>query len=223
MLSTLDRQIMYPIKSFFMLITSISSIRSILYLVPIGLFCLVPNIRSNDSDFYGGGGGILFPVFNDNVSVKKEVLKISYNKIWRKYGYQSDDLPLHVEVDYEFYNHGGEQELLIGFESMLGGEHHDEIPNIANFKVIVNGLLVPHQSKIIHDPYAVFNSEKANKIDSIFSNDSDEIPNRYIYYFKAVFKQGVNRITHSYDCNFVSNTVGNYAHDLSYASIEMEK
>lgn len=174
--------------------------------------------EGNDGELYGGGGSSLFPVFNDNVSVKKEVLKISYNKNWRKNEYQSDDLPLHVEVDYEFYNHGGEQEILIGFEAMLAtpNEGNEIVPDIKNFLVVVNGMNVPYESKIIHDPYAVFNSEKANKIDSIFSNDSDEIPNRYIYYFKAVFKQGVNRITHSYDCNFVSNTVGNYAHDLSY-------
>lgn len=200
-----------------MLITSISSIRTILYLVSIGLFCLVLNVRSNDSDFYGGGGGILFPVFNDNVSVKKEVLKISHTKKWREKRYESDDLPLHVEIDYEFYNHGGEQELLIGFESMLGGEHQDEIPNIANFKVIVNGLMVHHESKNINDPYSLLNNDNGNRLDSIYSKDSSGQPNRYIKYFKALFKHGLNTISHSYECGFTSVSVGpvySYEYDL---------
>lgn len=76
-------------------------------------------VEGNDGEFYGGGGSSLFPIFNDNVSVRKEVLKISYTKNLTNNKYVSDNLPLHVEIDYEFYNHGNEQELLIGFEVML--------------------------------------------------------------------------------------------------------
>jgi len=180
-------------------------------------------VEGNDGEFYGGGGSSLFPIFNDNVSVRKEVLKISYTKNLTNNKYVSDNLPLHVEIDYEFYNHGDEQELLIGFESMLAPtEGGNEVPpDIKDFRVMVNGMNVTYESRIIHDPYAIYNSEKSNKNDSIFSKDSneneDENPNRYIYYFKAVFKQGINRINHSYDCNYVSSTNGSYANDLSYS------
>ena len=87
----------------------------LLFLVDLSLF-------GNDSDFYGGGGGVLFPVLNDQISVKREVLKITHrgNKTWisdvRK------ENPITVEVDYLFFNHGKSTVLNIGFEAFLGGE-----------------------------------------------------------------------------------------------------
>ena len=188
--------------------TVLLGIRTFIFFICSSILLLFNNLKANDGEFYGGGGGILFPVFNDNVSVKKEVLKISHTKNWRKKRYESDREPLHIEVDYEIYNHGAEQELLIGFESMLGGEHNDVIPDIANFKVNINGLIVPYESKIINDPYALLNNDNGNRLDSIYSKDSSGQPNRYIKYFKALFKHGSNTIHHSYECGFTNTSVG---------------
>ena len=200
-----------------MITTVLQGIRKFIFFICSSILLLFHNLIANDGDFNGGGGGILFPVFNDNISVRKEVLKISYSDKRKVLGYNSEDNPIHVDIDYEFFNHGQEQEIVIGFEAMLGGEEEDAIPEIANFVVLVNGKKVEHKSKLINDPYAVLNNEKANLIDSLFSKDTNYNPNRYIKYFKAKFKHGINKISHSYDCDYTSDAVGplySYSYDL---------
>lgn len=192
-------------------------IQTFIFFICSSILLLFHNLKANDSDLNGGGGGILFPVFNDNISVRKEILKISYSDKRKVLGYDGEDNPIHVDIEYEFFNHGQEQDIIIGFEAMLGGEEQDDIPEIANFVVLVNGGKVNHKSKLINDPYAVLNNDKANWIDSLYSKDTNYTPNRYIKYFKAYFKHGINKISHSYDCDYTSDAVGpiySYSYDL---------
>ena len=49
--------------------TVLLGIRTFIFFICSSILLLFNNLKANDGEFYGGGGGILFPVFNDNVSV----------------------------------------------------------------------------------------------------------------------------------------------------------
>lgn len=181
----------------------------LLFLVDLSLF-------GNDSDFYGGGGGVLFPVLNDQISVKKEVLKITHrgNETWisdvRK------ENPITVEVDYLFFNHGKSTVLNIGFEAFLGGEEHDQIPDIQQFTVLVNGKKVRAKPHLIDDTLDITKRISWKNILQIEPEQSYS-NKRYVYLFKALMKKGFNRIKHRYKCFYTGMRVSycaNYSYDL---------
>jgi hypothetical protein len=172
-------------------------------------------LLANDSDFYGGGGSALFPIMNNQISVKKEVLKITHRESENE-DYPRRVLPITVDVDYLFYNHGKTVQLTIGFEAMLGGEEGDAIPEIKGFSVLVNGKKVKAKPQLLHDPYALSSSTvQQNKPED--ENDENYRSNRYVYLFKAVLKPGYNRVKHQYKCYYTGTQVYNcasYSYDL---------
>lgn len=178
------------------------------------IFAQLP-LLANDSNFHGGGGGVLFPIMNNQISVKKEVLKITHRES-ENYDYPPKVLPITVDVDYLFFNHGKSTQLTIGFEAMMGGEVGNEIPDIKGFLVLVNGKKVKAKPQLVNDPYALSSSTILQK-ESEDENDENYKLNRYVYLFKAVLKPGLNRIKHRYKCYYTGTHVNNcasYTYDL---------
>ena len=151
---------------------------------------------SNDGA-YRASGNQLIPVYETNVSVKKEILSI--RRINKQFAA--------ITVYYEFFNPGKGKEVLVGFEAappsgdVDGTPTKGEHPYISKFTVNLNGLQVPYNVAYVKDSLYY----KNGKIRSISLGQameenaaSDEPSFFYVYHFKANFKEGLNVLTHTY-------------------------
>ncbi|QQS40900.1 MAG: YARHG domain-containing protein [Acidobacteriota bacterium] len=132
----------------------------------------------NDGVFYAQGN-TLVPLQETQVRLKKEILKF----------FIRDFRFADVDVDFEFYNPGGDRTLTVGFVSppAMGDVEEDEggHPRITNFTVNVNGKDLEY--KIAQMEKTSFNAE------ALDVNGFD-----YVYYFTMTFKPGLNRVRHTY-------------------------
>ncbi|NML21977.1 YARHG domain-containing protein [Pseudoflavitalea sp. G-6-1-2] len=163
---------------------------------------------SNDGA-YRVNGNQLIPVYETDISVKKEILTIK--RINERFAT--------ITVNYEFFNPGKGKELIVGFEaytpsgdvdpSPVNGHH----PYISKFTVNLNGLEIPYKLAYVKDSLYY----KNGKFKSLtlaqaqaMAEETDYPEFFYVYHFKAAFKEGLNTLVHTYIVELSSSITDNY-------------
>ncbi len=178
------------------------------------LFAAVYSIRSfaNDGSFYASGNQLI-PVFETDVSIKKEILTLK--KIRNQF--------IEVTVYYEFYNPKEEKEITVGFEAASpegdvdGRPKNGLHPYMRDFTVQLNGEMLTYNVAYVTDStYAKNGIIKSKKLADVISSIQDEnsVDFFYVYYFKAKFRKGLNIIKHTYNYNLSGSVTYNY--DFEY-------
>jgi hypothetical protein len=174
----------------------------LLLLLNLSLFSL-----ANDGAYYGSGNHLI-PIFETEISVKKEILSIKRN-----------GSKMEVTVYYEFFNPSKDKEILVGFEAFSpegdvdGTPKNSQHPYMYDFTVNLNDQILPHQVSIIEDSIQLDNDQI--KSIHIENNDNEyDIPFYYVYHFKAKFKSGLNIVKHTYSYQ-VSTGVA-YEYNFNY-------
>jgi hypothetical protein len=150
--------------------------------------CLAIGAWANDGVYYVRGNQLV-PIHEADISVEKEVLTISL----------CDDGYAQVDVQYEFQNHGAAKIVDMGFEASKPYNTEDSInplgvhPYIERFVVEMNGEPLNYLNAVV----------EPGKFDVPFQEPEDEderefAPYSYVYYFKAPFRAGLNRVHHTY-------------------------
>ena len=133
-------------------------------------------VDANDGA-YTLSGNQLVPMKESNISIKKEVLTIT----------RLDDDTLDVKVEYTFFNPNKAKKVLVGFEAAepdgdvttkpVNGGH----PYMKRFSVLMNGKKLDYKVKHISSDY-----------------EEGKMTVGYVYSFEALFKKGINSVTHHY-------------------------
>lgn len=163
---------------------------------------------SNDGAFRAAGNQLI-PMYETDISVKKEILTI--NRI--SAGKAS------ITVYYEFFNPKASKEIEVGFEAVspygdvnmtpVNGHH----PYISQFTVNMNEVAIPFKVAIVNDSlYYNKGKFKSKTLAQAMkeSNENDVVDYFYVYHFKAVFKEGINIIKHTYTVDLSSSVIENY-------------
>lgn len=166
---------------------------------------------SNDGAFKAAGNQLI-PMYETDISVKKEILTI--NRI-------SSGKAV-ITVYYEFFNPKENKELEVGFEAVspsgdvtmrpMNGHH----PYITQFTVNMNDESIPFKVAIVSDSLYYRNGKFKSKTLAQALKESDEndvVDYFYVYHFKALFKQGINIIKHTYTVDLSSSVWENYSLD----------
>jgi hypothetical protein len=164
---------------------------------------------SNDGAFRAAGNQLI-PMYETDISVKKEILTI--NRI--------SSGKAAITVYYEFFNPKSNKELEVGFEATspmgdvsirpVNGQH----PYITRFTVNMNGESIPFKVAIVSDSLyynkGKFKSKTLAQTNKEI-NENDLVYFFYVYHFKALFKPGINIVTHTYTVDLSSSIYENYA------------
>ncbi|WP_062062434.1 YARHG domain-containing protein [Aquimarina longa] len=166
---------------------------------------------ANDGAYYASGNHLV-PITNENIAVTKEILKLTrYNEEY-----------LSVDVYYEFYNHGEEKEVLVGFEAPSPSGDVDGIPvkgshpYISKFSVLMNGKSLSYKTAIVNDSIYYKNGNIQAKVESeVIGKDfnTNDPSFYYVYHFNARFKKGSNVIKHKYMFNLSGSVMERYSFD----------
>lgn len=183
---------------------------------------------ANDGVYFTSGN-FLVPVRETDISVAKEILSINIGK----------DSLASVDVYYEFMNHGDAKTVTMAFEAeapynacsplYTGGKH----PYIYDFTVVMNGSTLPYDNAVVRStwmdtptdfmPLDLTQWKDGTQVpDSLLPVDNglysqllDSIINySYAYYFKAIFKPGLNIVHHTYSFMMSYNIAMEY--DIPY-------
>lgn len=169
-------------------------------------------LSANDGSFYASGNQLI-PVFETDVSVKKEILTLK--KIRNQW--------IEITVYYEFYNPKDEKEIIVGFEAFSPAGDVDGTPKnglhpyMSDFTVQLNGTILKYNVAYVTDStYAKNGIIKSKKLAEAISSIQDEnyVDFFYVYYFKAKFKKGLNIIKHTYNYDLSSSV--SYHYDVRY-------
>lgn len=171
---------------------------------------------ANDGVYYTAGNQLI-PLQETTISVKKEILTISLN----------DEYMAQVDVYYEFNNPSSESKsVVMGFEANRpynpnetkfdpSGVH----PYIYNFSVEINGESLKYKNGLFRtsprslsdridiNKYSYDEEEDAFFVTDDVTGNAEERDYSYVYYFKATFRPGMNKIHHTYSYN-MSMVVG---------------
>jgi hypothetical protein len=166
---------------------------------------------ANDGVFYARGNQLI-PMFETNISVKKEILTIT--KISFQY--------IKVVVYYEFFNPGKDRKVEVGFEAIspsgdvngtpVNGRH----PYIHDFTVTMNQETLPYKVALVSDAVYYKNGKFIEKsvAEAIQGIDNtNEVNFDYVYHFQANFKKGLNIISHTYLVDVSGSVEMNYDFD----------
>ncbi len=158
--------------------------------------CIAAGAYANDGVYYTSGNQLI-PIFETDVAVTKEVLRII--RINRN--------EVKVVVDYTFHNPSAAKQVTVGFEARSprgdadGRPKNGQHPNIRNFTVQVNGQTLPYQTAIVTSDQYVQNNAIVSKTEEEVTG-RDFNPNyprfNYVNHFDALFKPGENSIHHEY-------------------------
>ena len=165
---------------------------------------------SNDGVYYASGNHLI-PIYESEISITKEVLKIT----------RVNDRFVKVTVHYTFFNPSKHKTLLVGFEApspsgdVDGTPRNGQHPHISNFSVILNNKRLSYNTAIVNsDPYVKEGKIQAKTVKEV----TEELPfDRnypeffYVYHFNALFQPGVNTIKHEYLCELSSSVVESYS------------
>jgi hypothetical protein len=124
-------------------------------------------------------------------------------------------------VDYEFFNPKAAKEIEVGFEAYspsgdvnsepLEGEH----PYISDFTVLMNEEHVKYKVAIVKDSVyyvnGVYKSIPVSKVLKELKEYDDLVDFTYVYHFKALFKNGLNTLKHTYIVDLSSSVSENYS------------
>ena len=168
---------------------------------------LLPIVTFANDGTFTINGNQLIPITETDISIKKEILTI--NRI-------SNTDKVDVIVYYEFYNPGESKKLLVGFEADFpsGDVDIDDItpkahPYMSNFTVDINNKLLPYKIACVNDSLYYKNGQMM----AITSFETDvyyESGIKYVYYFEADFKSGLNIVKHTYTCELSSFVMADY-------------
>jgi len=161
---------------------------------------------ANDGAFYANGAH-LFPITDSDISVKKEILKITRLPGIDSFG----DEHVQIDVYYEYYNDSAAKDIIVGFEAYAphgdanGWHKNGEQRYISNFTVRLNQLKLPYDVTIIKNDYFVYNGRiVGDTVPKSYDEGRDlwahgqYMDFKYIYFFTAHFKKGLNVLKHSY-------------------------
>ena len=186
-----------------------------LFLFLFLLTAMIDMAVANDGVYYTSGN-LLVPIKETDISAKKEILEITLCKD----GYAN------VTVDYTFYNHSKAKTVTMAFEAnppYNAGEPLNRKgihPNIQDFTVLFNGQALPHRNAVVAVQYEAgvrscnlkpidlsgwkgFGDDVPDSIDLydnlIYNEKLDSVSSfAYAYYFDAPFKEGENKVRHTY-------------------------
>jgi hypothetical protein len=177
---------------------------AILPLVAISVFGY-----ANDGAFRVNGNQLI-PMYETDISVKKEVLSIR----------RINSKQAEVDVYYEFFNPAKTKELEVGFEAFSPSGDvdarpvHGGQPYITRFTVSMNGEAVPWKVAIVRDSlYYVQGKFKTIPAAEAMKEgeDNDFAGFFYVYHFRVPFKPGINIIRHTYTVDLSSSVAENYS------------
>lgn len=164
-------------------------------------------LLANDGSYFASGNQLI-PVFETDVSVKKEILTIK----------KVNNRQIEVTVYYEFFNPKEAKKITVGFEAFApsgdadGAPVKGKHPYMRDFTVQLNNITLPYKVAYVSDSlYA-----KSGKVKSIDlktfqgSTEGNDIDFYYVYHFEALFKKGLNIIQHTYTYDI------SYGIDLNY-------
>jgi hypothetical protein len=179
------------------------------------IFALLPVLfsfflcYSNDGAFRAAGNQLI-PVYETDIAVKKEMLSIK----------KINSTQAAISVYYEFFNAGKEKELEVGFEATspygdvntrpVNGQH----PYITRFTVNMNERSIPFKVSIVSDSLYYKNGKfKSKTVAQALkeTEDADMVDFFYVYHFRALFKQGINIIKHTYVVDLSTSVTENYS------------
>lgn len=151
---------------------------------------------ANDGAFRAEGNQLI-PMYETDVSVKKEILTIK----------RINDHQVQITVYYEFFNPKDSKQIEVGFEAIspsgdvdvepVGGTQ----PYIDHFTVNLNGQAIPYKVSIVKDKVYYANGiYKAMTLTAAKKEaaEGESVDFFYVYHFKATFKNGINIIIHTY-------------------------
>lgn len=175
-------------------------------------------VHANDGAFYARGNHLI-PIFETDISVKKEILTIK--KIDNKY--------IEVTVYYEFFNPKEEKTITVGFEAASpmgdvdGRPKNGRHPYMRDFTVQLNDQLLPFKIAYVTDSGYAKNGKLESKgldeTNSGIANEND-VDFFYVYHFEAKFKKGLNIIKHTYNYDLSSfiDHLYNFSYTLTAAN-----
>lgn len=179
----------------------------------IALAAIITSI-ANDGVYFTSGN-FLVPLQETDISVSKEILTITIGK----------DGFAKVDVYYEFNNKGQAKNVTMAFEaaspynSCAPLDHQGKHPDIKDFTVNMNGVSLSHSNAVVACRYTQEGEqvdftpldltkwkgfgEVADSIlpaeNAIYNPELDSISSfAYAYYFDAPFKEGINKVHHTY-------------------------
>jgi len=183
------------------------NVSKILILIPVLLSFTV--CYSNDGSFRASGNQLI-PMYETVISVKKEILTIK----------KINPRQAAITVYYEFFNPKQDKELEVGFEAFspygdveahpVNGQH----PYIRNFTVNLNGESIPFKVAIVSDSLYYSNGKYKSKTVAQVLKENEDVDNVnffYVYHFRALFKQGINVLQHTYVVDLSSSVEENYS------------
>lgn len=156
---------------------------------PLGSF-------ANDGEFFSAGS-TLFPVKETSIELQKEILSL------KKSGGEYSKW-MNVDVYFEFYNPSDAKTITVGFVTPPWDdfEYKEGVhPDIKNFTVIMNGEPLKYEIKYLDSSTFSFNKKGSDR-------------KYFVFYFNAVFNEGVNVIQHSY--LFKGGGSNTYGSDYQY-------
>ena len=187
------------------------------------LLCMLSlPVMANDGFFYATGNQLV-PWFNKDVRVQKEILTIRLLN-----GEEAQ-----VDVYYEFYNQEDSDTLTVGFEALPPEMFDLDMdlttlkghPYMHDFSVEVNGLQLPHEFATVVNDSSVqtgrglkildlsrYVMDEAATASNLYVKDHYEgsVPITFVYYFKALFNHGLNRVHHRYTYRMNESIVARY-------------
>lgn len=145
---------------------------------------LTIHLYGNDG-VYLTHGGVIYPIKENRISIDKEVLSFSVK-----------DKVCRVDILFEFNNPENiERKLMVGFQAPTAvGDVSEEIANsnqILDFKILVNGQLLPYKIKA-----AECENCELKELKELHFNQMN--PGVFVYLFEMTFKPGINIVNHSY-------------------------
>jgi len=169
-------------------------------------------LSANDGSYYVSGNQLI-PILETDISVKKEILKIT----------RINNKQVEVSVYYEFYNPGKSKSITVGFEAFSpsgdvdakpkNGKH----PNIYRFTVDMNDRSLPYNVAIVRDSTYFENGKfkvlTRTQIEESADGDWQSADFFYVYHFNAEFKQGLNIVKHTYTCDLSGSVDFIYSFD----------
>ncbi|MBI1306679.1 MAG: YARHG domain-containing protein [Bacteroidetes bacterium] len=175
----------------------------------INLVCF--KVNANDGVYYSSGNHLI-PITESDISIKKEVLKLT------KLG----DKHIGVSVQYEFFNPGEDKEVIVGFEAFSpsgdvnAAPKYGQHPFISGFTVTLNNddllwecAIVSDTGQYVHGKISGINLDTFKGV-----KEGNYVDFYYVYHFKANFKKGINHIEHTYYYN-LSGSV-DYRYNFEY-------
>ena len=172
----------------------------------LSVLCLFAVVAKGNDGVVFVNGNQLVPIKETDISVAKEVLTISIG----------DDGFANIDVQYEFMNHGKTKTVEMGFEADAPYNLEDELnkegkhPYFYDFTVTMNGTPLTYKNAVVNAPgiddedFAPIDLNQWKVADDIALHlvrdaKTDSImPFAYAYYFTASFKEGINKVHHTY-------------------------